>query len=127
MAPELLGLENDNDSDAEVEPVITKKTDVYSLGMVGLEVGFVTVHPSSSSILNIETRLQILTGKIPFHTAKTDTVVINRIRMGRHPAENQPEILVAYGSTWSVLQTCWARDPISRPLMDIVVQRLPFE
>lgn len=42
MAPELLSPEHDNDSDAEFTPVITKKTDVYGFGMVGLEVCFLS-------------------------------------------------------------------------------------
>lgn len=36
MAPELLSPEDD--ADEEFTPVITKETDVYGFGMVGLEV-----------------------------------------------------------------------------------------
>ncbi|KAG8686276.1 hypothetical protein FRC08_012648, partial [Ceratobasidium sp. 394] len=89
-APELLA-----------EAPYSLEADVYALGM---------------------TILEVITGTVPYHTLK-DLAVITAVTQKRHPARPQESIPSAStdGNTlWSLLCSCWAYEPKSRPTAEAV-------
>ncbi|KAG8986772.1 hypothetical protein FRB90_003796, partial [Tulasnella sp. 427] len=62
--------------------------------------------------------LEILTGRIPFHTCTNDAKVIHDIATGKIPArEDYPELHPGCG-IWPILESCWNQEPSERPTME---------
>ncbi|KAG8970627.1 hypothetical protein FRC05_000563 [Tulasnella sp. 425] len=62
--------------------------------------------------------LEILTGRIPFHTCTNDAKVIHDIAFGKIPArEDYPE-LHPDCQFWGVLESCWQQESSDRPTME---------
>ncbi|KAF9466818.1 kinase-like domain-containing protein [Collybia nuda] len=105
LAPELMA-PPDTYTQAEQDnftPNLTKESDVYGFGMVGLE---------------------ILTDKIPFAHIKLDTMIVIMVNRGRKPA--RPQGLGRYhDKAWDVLDRCWEGQPASRPVIAAIVRDMP--
>lgn len=67
---------------------------------------------------------QVLTGQIPFHYIRTDSVVIGMVAGGRRPDRKKSQIPAEAEPLWSILEACWAKEMEARPTMDDVVGRL---
>jgi serine/threonine protein kinase len=112
LAPELVSDEPDlDDSDAAYQSVelqspasnLTKETDVFAFSMVALE---------------------ILTGQIPYHYLRQDSVVITFVQDGIRPDRIRYLPTTFTEPMWTLLTDCWNADPKKRPDMKNVVQRL---
>ncbi|KAG6860189.1 hypothetical protein C0995_014617 [Termitomyces sp. Mi166 len=96
QAPELFTADLDEDF-----PINTKATDVYAWGCVCYE---------------------IFTGKCPFHEIATDEAVAVKVALGAKPAQVR-----AWGLLHDIrqlMERCWERDPINRPTIEQVVERM---
>jgi len=90
----------DSDSDygtTSYTSPFTKRSDVYSLGM---------------------TILEVLTGKVPYHHRRYDTVVILDIIRGTRPP--RPDKDLVSDGMWDLLCSCWQAQPDKRPTARIV-------
>jgi len=99
MAPELLPSENDGD----IPGPLTKEADVYAFSMVALE---------------------ILTGKLPFHSVAAEMTVLFRVLSGKRPNRSAYPPDTFTDDIWALLVNCWAQEPAQRPGIATVVQRL---
>ena len=77
------GLHTASEDDEWHPPPLTYKSDVYSLGSVILEVGFVL--QSSTSHPLPELSPQILSGRQPYHYIATDAQVVIELHKGNKP------------------------------------------
>lgn len=84
MAPELL--DPPEESMDYGESPCTLESDVYSVGMIILEV---------------------MTGKIPYCHRRYDTIVMLDVVRGVKPP--RPEVSVISDGVWSVIEACWGR------------------
>ena len=98
MAPETM-----LDSPPETNDIELKQ-DVFSFGMVGVE---------------------IYTGAFPFSQIKKDTAVGSTICQGGRPEKpSEPEKVGLTGGMWMLLCWCWEEDPQRRPTAEVVVKVL---
>ena len=118
-APELLDVEGIARNEKR-KP--TNKSDVYSLPMVIVEVrlSFRIVTSLGSDCF----RIQLGTGKIPFH-GFTDQNVTVLILRGKRPSK--PHRFEAPGMTpavWKIAEKCWREKAKERPEVKVVLQDL---
>ena len=64
---------------------------------------------------------QILSGKVPYHSIKTDTTILLYLKEGRKP-DRPTEITI--DNHWNLIRKCWADVPAARPAADILSQDL---
>ena len=67
--------------------------------------------------------VEVFTGKIPFHEQKNEAVVLQISRGGRPVMPANAQTVGLTGEMWKVLESCWQRDPKTRPTMEDVVRR----
>ncbi|KAF9074431.1 hypothetical protein BDP27DRAFT_1317072 [Rhodocollybia butyracea] len=90
----------ESESDEQVYPVLTNKSDIYSFGSVTLE---------------------ILSGRIPYHYIRNDAQVIFEMAKGRKP--RRPTASFVTDAQWDfIFSRCWCEDPILRPDAEEVVR-----
>jgi len=104
MAPELLTFNSQGDLDLDMETCMTSATDVYSFGVLMWEV-FARQEPFSNTDPGAEAAIGIL-----FRVKEEDL----RPKMPRGPPR---EIR-------SLIQECWHKNPLRRPSMQEVFERL---
>jgi len=102
MAPEILDLSDERDYeitdfDTAAKEIFTELSDVYSLGM---------------------TILEVITGKVPFHHRRYDTVVIVDVIRGIRPP--RPANGLWSDGLWDMLGSCWEELPAKRPEASVV-------
>lgn len=67
--------------------------------------------------------LEILSGKVPYHTRRLDVQVIMDIYQGvRHRREDTSISLLH----WQLMERCWADIPEERPPSNVIVKELEF-
>jgi len=81
---------------------ITKESDIFAIAMVSIE---------------------LFSGRIPFHEV-SENAVPPRIIQGKRP--DRPAHGVS-NNTWDLIQQCWQADPISRPTISMVLDRLGLQ
>ncbi|KAF8593436.1 kinase-like protein, partial [Ceratobasidium sp. AG-I] len=95
MAPELYEAE-DEGAEGEFRVQRNKRTDIYALGMVGIE---------------------IFTGTVPFAECRTDAGVCSAIlkkQIPRRPSQlSGPDKTAQH--VWNILVKCWSYDAVTRP------------
>ncbi|KDQ06496.1 hypothetical protein BOTBODRAFT_60565 [Botryobasidium botryosum FD-172 SS1] len=94
MAPEMQNYTN------------TKSTDIWSWGM---------------------TTVELVSGKQPmqpFPSHKMPGTVMFKIAQGERPSPKEHDSAVLRGELWSLLQSCWYKDPEERPNVDVVAKKM---
>lgn len=96
---------------------VSKASDVFSFGMVVIEVG----SDQSSTAYRSPYSLKIFTGEVPFNEATSSEVVMcitrgERPRRPAHPKFTNP--------LWELIGRCWAQAAENRPKMEEVVEVL---
>jgi hypothetical protein len=59
------------------------------------------------------TILEVITGKVPFHHRRYDTIVIVDVIRGVRPP--RPEEDIKSDGLWDLLKSCWQAMPTNRP------------
>ncbi|PFH53649.1 hypothetical protein AMATHDRAFT_54876 [Amanita thiersii Skay4041] len=109
MAPELISpaipaTESDvGDEDFDPSQYMSKKSDVYSFSMVGIE---------------------ILSGERPYPKIRSEHRVLVRIPEGLRPARQEYTLSEQHGMIWQILEQCWVAEPSQRPTMSSIVEEL---
>ena len=96
-----------------------KGSDVFSYGMVMIEVG--GRPPPSQTISKPHLVVKAFTGMVPFSEFVPATAVIF-ILNGKHP--ERPTHSSLTDRLWTLMQQCWRYNPQDRPRVDQVVQQL---
>ena len=95
---------------------------MYSLSMIIVEARQfpeTMIHPCSN-----RSRLQLATGKMPFHGSEDPTVIIT-VSKGKRPS--RPQSFDAPGMTpavWKIAEKCWHEKAKQRPKVNTVLQYL---
>jgi serine/threonine protein kinase len=88
---------------------------------LGEENGFLRFTPATDVYSFGSTMLEILSGKVPYHTKRLDAQVIMDIYKGvRHPRE-ETDISLMH---WQLMERCWADIPGERPNCTTIVNEL---
>ena len=95
----------------------TKASDVFSLGMVIIEVG----RNHSATYQSSYPLVQVFTGEVPFHRVKSAEIVMLIMRGQRPERPNHPKFTTPL---WALTQRCWAGVAQDRPKMENVVKVL---
>ncbi|KAK7029504.1 hypothetical protein VNI00_014537 [Paramarasmius palmivorus] len=82
-------------------PVLTTRSDIYSLGSVMLE---------------------ILSGRIPYHYVRNDAQVVIELHKGNKP--RRPAPLFVTDQQWALMVKCWSDEPEKRPNIEQVLHEL---
>lgn len=99
----------------------SKESDCYSFGMTIYEVRWIYRIPQQAGRPDV---LQVLTGKVPFHDVRTDTVMMRIVR-GIRP--ERPRLSHAIGFTdpvWTIVEECWKEYCSNRPDVSAVTRQL---
>lgn len=108
--------------------VLTTESDIYSFGMVVIEVCLLLSLTFTENIETIEKYLQIVTGDLPYacHSDKyerlTDLKFIKLINEGVLPV--RPQNPIVDDQMWALLNRCWSLDPEGRPKVPEIVEFL---
>ncbi|KDQ09935.1 hypothetical protein BOTBODRAFT_507200 [Botryobasidium botryosum FD-172 SS1] len=81
----------------------TKSTDIWSWGM---------------------TTVELVSGKQPFPSFRMPGTILLKIAQGERPNPKEHDPAVLRGELWSLLQSCWHKDPEERPNIDVVVKKM---
>ena len=100
-----------------MEPPVTKASDIYSFAMVIVEVCVSTLISAKISAHKHKT----FTGRVPFYD-NTLTMVIVDVLSGRRPTRPTDPRLT--DDLWKLTERCWSHDPRQRPRIAEVVLRL---
>ncbi|KZP22995.1 kinase-like protein, partial [Athelia psychrophila] len=92
-----------SETTAILDPIITKKTDIYAFTMVVME---------------------ILTSKLPFFYIRQEHVVVILTQDGKRPDRVRCLPTHFADEIWQLMEDCWHRDPQARPEMDAAISRL---
>jgi hypothetical protein len=117
MAPELFFVVDGN---TRASPCITKGSNVYSFGLLVLEV---CVQFGDHLTLIGEQNIQILTSEPPKGRPNRQIVTVKLLE-ALHPNRADYDIHKVPNTTWSVLDQCWAFDPQLRPTIAEVLPLL---
>lgn len=123
LAPELLGgVSFDVDDDDDQRPRLTKMTDVYSFGILMIEVSVLFF--AHDLDLSTDTYPQVFTGLHPFAHIKND-IAIPMLVLDRHrPPQPKADHLGYTDDMWEVTCRCWRERPDRRPSASKVVASL---
>ncbi|KZP25806.1 kinase-like protein [Athelia psychrophila] len=88
---------------ASLDPIITKKSDIYAFAMVVIE---------------------ILTSKLPFFYLRQEHLVVILTQDGKRP--DRPRCVPTHfaDEIWQLMEDCWHHEPQVRPEMNAAVPRL---
>jgi serine/threonine protein kinase len=90
---------------------------------LGEENGIIRFTPATDIYSFGSTMLEILSGKIPYHTRRLDAQVIMDIYKGqRHQREETGVALIH----WQLMERCWADIPEERPDIKSIVKELEY-
>ncbi|KAK7037717.1 hypothetical protein VNI00_010943 [Paramarasmius palmivorus] len=89
---------------AEASSTSTTQSDIYSIGCLYYE---------------------IITGLLPFHNLRNELAVLSAVSRGLRP--EKPQNIEMEDWLWSLMNDCWAADPMSRPTAEVLLQRLPVD
>ncbi|KDQ12083.1 hypothetical protein BOTBODRAFT_176617 [Botryobasidium botryosum FD-172 SS1] len=70
------------------------------------------------------TTLELVSGKQPFASIKMPGTVLLKVAQGERPDQKEYDSTVLKGNLWSLLQSCWHKDPEKRPSIDVVVKKM---
>jgi len=96
---------------------VTKASDVFSLGMVIIEVG----GGRSAACQPPYLLVQVFTGEVPFHRVKSAEMVMLTMTGQRPGRPNHPKFTT---SLWTLTQRCWVAVAQDRPKMEEVIKVL---
>jgi serine/threonine protein kinase len=102
-------------------PQTPAAADIWAFGMTGLEVRS-SLTPTFGVGLTISELCQILSGKCPFYRIEGEYAVTTAVLNGRFPEHK--EYREVSDGMWRVLEMCWNTDPIQRPSMEYLHERL---
>lgn len=100
MAPELFP-----EDDTSVDSFFTPHSDVYAFGMLAFE---------------------IFTDEIPFLSLKATLhgQIMLRVLQGVRPSRTSDQQFRISDTMWQIIENCWVRDPMERPPVAWIVQRI---
>ncbi|KDQ08508.1 hypothetical protein BOTBODRAFT_567145 [Botryobasidium botryosum FD-172 SS1] len=70
------------------------------------------------------TTLELVSGMQPFASIKMPGAVLLKVAQGERPDAKEYKSTVLKGDLWSLLQSCWDKDPEKRPSIDVVVKKM---
>jgi len=100
MAPELFPL-----TDANVDNLFSKKSDVYAFGMLCFEI-FTNQEPFAS------------------YNARQDWQVVPLIHQGKRPICTSHVQRQITKNNWAIMETCWTTVPANRPSTAQIIQKM---
>lgn len=65
-----------------------------------------------------------MTGKLPYHWLRQESTVVATVQEGHRPERDRCLPAVFSDPLWFLLVDCWDKDPLRRPEISTVVQRL---
>jgi hypothetical protein len=67
-----------------------------------------------------------MSGKVPFYESHSELLVTMRIRNDGLPKKPEKAYTSAWywDDLWEICTACWARDPVDRPTMSAIVEKL---
>ncbi|KAK7019396.1 hypothetical protein VNI00_018085 [Paramarasmius palmivorus] len=68
---------------------------------------------------------EIVTGLLPFHNLPNEAAVLLAVLRGLRP--EKPEGIDIRDWLWSLMNDCWATEPVSRPTAENLLQRFPAD
>lgn len=98
------------------EGVITTETDVYSFGLLALEV---RINVILNTFRNWNVIRQVLSGNAPYHNLGHVAAMI-KITEGSTPLPGDHPRIPYPSPAWDMMQRCWATDPSKRPVIEEV-------
>jgi len=105
----------------------TPEADIFSFGMVVIEVGPRSSHAwrgRMDSSLDVRIPVKVFTGDYPF-SGLTEMATSLKIMSGERPARPQEaQELGLTDSVWDMTLKCWRQDPADRPTVTGVVELL---
>lgn len=111
LIPQMVGEE-------DINPRLTKETDVWSFSMTVIEV---RLSLSQSRVVGLIIDCwQVLTGSKPFPHIKSDMTVFLRVVKGLRPDRNRCKQI--HNDIWDMLERCWNKEPSQRPPMSTLTQ-----
>jgi serine/threonine protein kinase len=117
MAPELL-----SPTDADVDELFSKKSDIYAFGMLCFKVSLIL-----QRILQPHNLSQIFTNQEPFayYNVRRDIQLFGLIQQGKRPVFTSDVRDQISQRMWRIMEACWTTAPASRPSAEQIVQRMP--
>lgn len=118
MAPEVL----DPEMFGLKRALLTQPSDVYSLGMVMLEVCRLRFTLSPSGSIDAE---QIFTERVPFPECRRDAAIMHSVMSGNQPERASLANAKSFSDrAWDVMEACWDMNWEKRPTISAARQRL---
>lgn len=122
QAPELLP--DMTNADASItECHNTKATDVYAFALVCFEASEIYNSPRKFHQISV----QIFSGKYPFYDIPNDFQVAVAVQQGKRPARPSFNMSLTNSLTdqvWSLIETCWTKEPSKRPTASQIAKQL---
>ncbi|KDQ08166.1 hypothetical protein BOTBODRAFT_38152 [Botryobasidium botryosum FD-172 SS1] len=69
------------------------------------------------------TSLELLSGKVPFHTTKLPGQVLLKVVRGEHPSRSEYDCTID-DRMWALFERCWSSDPKARPTIQEVISEV---
>ena len=97
---------------------VTKESDIFSFGMVVIEVGMINPLYANQLIRHL---FKVFTGKPPFSGMETLAAMTNVLSGGRTKRPDHPDFTE---SLWELTQRCWGQNAQDRPNILEVIEVL---